>query len=684
MTLKTNERRQRLKHNGFEYRAVKWGVPTGMLVCLLSITGCFLGNDGDSGKKGGGKIKVSSCVELNEGSRLKADALVAQANEHMVSDMQYLFDGSAQSWDQVKARDSQTALNLYDQALAEAPGHCGALFGRAVVSAMRVTQDPRLDEFMQKLENSDGSQAIAAKGSRGPALLKMSPQGAAPVLLKLSADLENTDRVTLADGQSLIESTIIPKLDSTIAVLEKVLEFDTFAFEFNADERLYQLDLGDVGPLLAGLKVAKAWMTVAVSYQWDFSKEGKYDWVSTMIGIDQDAFDSLSTEQLAALEHFTGMFKPGSSISRIKPAWKQRLSQIPALLLSAVEDAQRGLRYAIAEGVDPEGQKHDLYVVGTGINADVDPKDLEEAVELLERSKKYLKGEVPITYNKGSQTLTVDFPRLFKIDGIQNLFPYFKFRPYEEWNDIINPDTVWGGYFGYDTEKEILRKAGYDSRDWNVYAEMDFDMNFNAEVIRIVVGNGNWEVPNEVLATLTPKEGNPCHYEYVRQSKRVKDGGSEDWFGIIPTFVTVPDNAEGEIVLNRCRDAGGQAELVEYIAGKRKVPFYFTDAAGNKTLEPDELENFQNDISSLQDKIIFRDPTFGGLFPGLTQNNIWSTIKSLETVKPRTREVCEESVDINGFYRYECRLEKAVVNPSDLDMLISNLYWVGNLMNPEY
>ncbi len=660
------------------------GLYTAMAGSLLMATGCFLGNDKESKKKGGGVPKMASCVELSPDAKSEADALVKQANEYMVSDMQYLFDGSAQSWGDVKARNSQAALGLYDKALDAAPGHCGALFGRAVVSAMRITQEPKLDEFVQKVENSSGSSAATAKIGSGRALLKVSPSEAAPVLIKLSADLENTDRVTLSEAQALIESTLMPKLDSTIASLDQVLEFEAFTFEFVADGRVYQLDRGDIGPLLAGLKVIKAWMTMAVAYKGDFSKDGSYAWMRTLGDMYEDDVDSLSLEQKEALDHYTGLFQPGSSFSRIRPEWKTRLSEIPALLLSAVENAQAGLKYGIAEAGKPTGQENDLYVVGPGTNADVDPKDLEEAVELLERSKKYLKGEVPISYNKGSQTLKVNFPRLFHIDGIQNLFPYFKWKPYAEWNDVVGADTNWNTLYVGATKDEILHRLGYKSRDWNLWvSEPD-----ESGEIQLRDGFGGWNPGDSdgsinTLAILTPKEGSPCRYTYVKKFSRVEENQGTDFWGYDGEFKSVPQESQGEITLRRCRVSNGITEFILSFSGNNAIPFYFTDAQGNATLKSEDFDAFQGDLSTLKGKVVFRDPTFGGLFPGLTQDNIWSTIKSLETVKPRTREVCTETMEGDWNYRRECRLEKAVVNPSDLDLLISNLYWVGKLINPD-
>ena len=106
-------------------------------------------------------------------------------------------------------------------------------------------------------------------------------------------------------------------------------------------------------------------------------------------------------------------------------------------------------------------------------------------------------------------------------------------------------------------------------------------------------------------------------------------------------------------------------------------PFYFTDPAGTKTVEIDEVDAIVDDlgISSLTGKIWFRDPTFGGVFPELTNANIWTTIESLQGIGPKLGEVCENTPD--GDFR--CR-KILSADPSDLDVWAYHLMWLDELL----
>ncbi len=657
-------------------------------------TGCvFSGDPGTPPKETGpstNPIAVTSCTDLPAAQQKTADSLVTLATAKMTADMEYLFSDTVDSWKTAKARDPQAALALYDQALKVAPGHCGATFGRAVASTMKLTQDPKVDAFATKAEaasNANNGSGIP-KISSGRALLKLSPDQAAPVLLKLTASMNAIDYPTVMDFQELAASTLLPKLDSTIAAIEVALAYANFAFEFTTqDGRMIQLDQGDIGPLLAGLKVTKAWLTIAVGYQWELGLNGTYWWIDSIRNIQTPDFDHLRPGQKDALDHLTGLFSTSSLFSKIKPDWKTSVNGIPALLLSAVNDAQTGLRYSIAEAGKTTGQEHDLYVVGTGPNADVDPADLQEAVDLLERSKKYLSGEVPITYNKGIRTLKVNFSKLFEIDGVQGMLPYFKFRPYSEWNDTVSADTSWvTGLYG-EAGTELLGKLGYDSRKDYLLSLQLSPTSYSDSNMQVTVYNQAKDTvidslptylgSSTVVATLTRDSNSPCTYHYNKSYERGLTPGatvtnSRDAYSVPDPYQSISKVSSGTIHLSLCRETNGQVEFAEYIDATTKSPMYFTNATGDSTVDVTDLGKYSDDLPALDSKIIFRDPTFGGVFPELTQSNIWTVINSLKTVEPRTKQVCEMTSD-GGWGNYKCTTVK-VSDPSDLDLLISVSY----------
>jgi hypothetical protein len=289
---------------------------------------------------------------------------------------------------------------LYDQALALAPGHCQAVFGRAIASASLITQDPKMDAFIKKVESMDSAGPAETRVGSFSGLMKTSPDRAAPILLRLNANLDRVERPTVREAQELIEQSLMPKLDDLIRSLEIVMDYQMFAVRLDVDGDSVEIDRSEVGPGLAGLKVAKAWLSVVAGYDWEVAVAGKYDWADTLNAMGDADFDNLSPGQKAALDHLTGLFQESSPFSKVRSGWAARIQGIPALLLGAVGDAQRGLEYAISEARSGVGQDYDPWRAGGGETADVDTVDLQRAIEFLERTKKYLTGEVTVSYHK--------------------------------------------------------------------------------------------------------------------------------------------------------------------------------------------------------------------------------------------------------------------------------------------
>jgi hypothetical protein len=308
----------------------------------------------------------------------------------------------------------------------------------------------------------------------------------------------------------------------------------------------------------------------------------------------------------------------------------------------------------------------------------VDPKDLSGMIDALERTKKYLKGEVTLEYHKGTHTIRLDFPKIFAWDGLQNFLPNHTVRPYEQWFTPLavtdsGYEQDWSPSIQDHGEAFLKIMAGVDlpsgdaigirtaaNGKLNLVLSEDFNGWFMARY------NG----PEIVLAELTPG-ANACEYGYVKTSGRVRI--RPDIFAQENTFIDTDDKGQGTILLGHaCRVTDGVPEYLVHDYTTKARPFYFTDAAGAKTLEMDEVESIVSDmgIAALTGKIVFKDPTFGGVFPGLNNDNIWSTIQSLDYSGARIDEHC----DANG----KCTQE-IPNNPSDLDVWAHYLFWVDNI-----
>jgi hypothetical protein len=269
----------------------------------------------------------------------------------------------------------------------------------------------------------------------------------------------------------------------------------------------------------------------------------------------------------------------------------------------------------------------------------------------------------------------VNFPKLFQINGLQGLLPYFKFNPYAEWNDTVSADTEWVAedyYLPRTAQLEFLSKLGLGSKTsydgstgyWELYVSKSFypDSGYHVEYFESN-DTGFIEIS---IANMVPDAGEPCLFLFDK---------SYDHGGELPGGEGIRWNANpttGSFRLSACRDAGdGTAEFAD-VSARIKGPFYFTDAQGNKTYGPEDPEI--DSLEQLKGKVVFRDPTFGGVFPGLTNDNIWSTIESLDQVESRTQRVCPDYPDMGP-----CILVLPS-NPSDLDYFEYNLYWLDDVL----
>src|SRR5436189_68085 len=77
---------------------------------------------------------------------------------------------------------------------------------------------------------------------------------AAPALLGMRSALAGADKSLLTQTQQVGEAVLLPKVDSAIAALEKVMANPDFRFTLENQGKTYSLDRGEVGPILAGLK----------------------------------------------------------------------------------------------------------------------------------------------------------------------------------------------------------------------------------------------------------------------------------------------------------------------------------------------------------------------------------------------------------------------------------------------
>lgn len=536
----------------------KWLLPAslwGLTLAGLTFNGCVLG-DGDGKASSTNKPKTISsqqCAELTAEQQMRGDSLVLLAQKLQAENTKMLLSLENSSWKTIDEAKANQAIALYDEALKVAPGHCGAIFGRTLAKSAIMMQDESLNEALEQASEVNAENPEIPLASA----FQSGPEGAAPLVLQVSTGLSSVEKTSLAKLQEEIATYFLPEIDTLISALEAVLGNEKFTYSYPTEYGDFvEYDASEIGPMLGGLKVVKSLMLVVCGYQWETAKDGSYEWVDRVEMIPAEDFVQLTASQRSDLDHLVSLFKVGSPFTRVKPEWKKEIKNIPNLLLEAVENTQVGLRYSLTESGKPGAQENDPIRVGIGEDDDLDPKEVQGMIDALERTKKYLRGEVAVTYGRGKSSIKVNFPKVFEWDGMQQYLPQFTVRPYEQW--VISQDSM----------------------------------------------------------------------------------NSEDLDGF--TF------------------------------GAR--PFYFTDLAGKKSLEIDEIPSLiaEFGLTGLKGKIVFKDPTFGGVFPTLTNENIWTKIEEHGNSKFSIHIQCDEEGE-------NC-VHKLPENASDLDVWTHYLFWTDELL----
>jgi hypothetical protein len=269
---------------------------------------------------------------------------------------------------------------------------------------------------------------------------------------------------------------------------------------------------------------------------------------------------------------------------------------------------------------------------------------------------------------------------VFAIDGLQNYLPYHKVRAYEEWfvpmapTDEYYSEAHWSPELGRgEAALRVFETLGISSND--AVGIHSIGVSGNHRVLLSEMHSGwFWRAytgEDVVLAELT-KGSKPCEFTYTKLAGRERM--RPDIFPGLATFDNTTATGTGTIDLTGlCRETALGNEYLAEAASMEFQPFYFTDASGNKTLDPEQVDQVIDElgIAALTGKIVFRDPTFGGMFPELNNDNIWATMSSLNHVGPRLNETCDEYG--------QCTTELPN-NPSDLDVWVHYLFWADDLL----
>lgn len=230
----------------------------------------------------------------------------------------------------------------YRSQLASNPDDGVAGFGVAV-SGLSL----KLDEISDKLKEFQDAGLMSGNGS----VFKSSPTALvandAFAGRKLS-DPKNAPKIS--ELQNLLETKLMPSVDSAIYFLDKCWKTPDFAYRFavhfNGEVDSLTIGRADVGFALAGLRTAKAYFTWILAQNIDCDFNGSYAWIDTLGNIDGDIGPS-TTAQQQAFQNLQSLLSPGSAFLTIRSGHQEAVNAIPAELISVSQLAKEAGDYSV-------------------------------------------------------------------------------------------------------------------------------------------------------------------------------------------------------------------------------------------------------------------------------------------------------------------------------------------------
>ncbi len=496
-----------------------------------------------------------------------------------------------------------SAHSIFQEVIGLYPNSCEAQFGLSLTLLAEAANDPFLDSVYHILNSGTESEKYG--------LINIDVESYANAAFKAAAMAKSNSQAGLITerAQRAIAGNFLPKTDSALALLKNVKKAGDFSYTIHdGDYDFWVLDPGDLDMAIGGVEALNAFLTVLASFDLDASKDNSYNYTKYFDSLSSKKpyIDTLTAEEIAALKHAASLFSENSPFLTVKSSWKSAYAAVPATLDSAVESVKSGLQYKIATA----GQNsHSLYIVGNGEDADVSPDDLQAVVNTCDSLLKSLRGTVRVTLY--GEEVALDVSKFFGItDGFQDYLPYFEFTDVSTWLNL--PDVE----YGWTSDWEGTEEYG----DSTVFASLEIIKQFK-------------------LLTKLPLESFDIWYSSYSHDLTLEYETEDDWdyltvavdgcrFHFSTDIVVGTDSTKVfSLPEELCKTESGVTYYKTFADGTTAMVdfLYFTDKNGNKTVSTSELHQMDDEEKTAEfyaENILFPDPTFGGVFPEMTQSQI--------------------------------------------------------------
>ena len=612
-----------------------------VILALVMFSACW-DSSTDNGDDEGNGEETKTDVLKSERLTASADSVVAAMMTAGVSgaEMQDMTDYM------------ETAGQLYEDAAAADPSNSQANFGAALFSFQLLLEHPdmklvqeTLEEWVEDVENLDyskyyvtqyfmfGQSEFEIGDEWGSWEEDIDPFDALMTMMYfVQNSLTKTDMISLL--QDIIDTSLIGSLDKSIANIDKVLTDKDFIFDLSsfmtAGDDGFELDLGEVYMVSASMRMLRGSLKIINAYQYSIP------------GVTGNADLSDMTTVLPLIksqDENGGNFLKLRSLS-ILPSAKKDLTDA----LTMIESGVTFIKNETDDQFNDLIKQQDLTEADQEINSEFTQyssdmpvpalRGAKGIVDMAQKIKTMLDGpfDIEMETGNGVETISLDISAFLNngIPDIKNVLPY------HEWCDLNSLPLEFDGpgIEGWTTSiygeeytmfwlnvLEVYNQA----KGGEVWDYCEYSGSVSKDGVFTVRGKFDWDsgklIEFEAGAELTTDgafyldpQKRLCITEeaYNTLNSYIKSLPRNSWI-----IFDLADEAGSFIKYNfsldhpyGVRDTTGVfkfAGVPEYSFGADVEPVYLVDKQGSESEFP-----------------VFPDPTFGGLFPGMTQERFES------------------------------------------------------------
>ena len=540
--------------------------------------------------------------------------------------------------------DYSSSLNDFKNLLSETSGYCNGYIGKGIVYGLKGANQSDFKSFINQFELANDL-----------SLDWKTKDGLYEGLYKLIHTTSTGSDLNWADFQSVVATDVYPQLDSAISYLSSGYNSASNVFSFSAEGNTINIDRSDIGPALGMLEIYKAVATVILSRTADANLDDSKEWQSVIEGLKEDDFTALSESQTAAINHSISLIEGENKFLGLNGDWSERLAAVPSLLESALEHVKGGFEYGISQYSNSDLQEGNPYRVGP--QEDVSPTSLEFSMARIEDIILDLTTEKELSLD-GDNTTRMNISKYFAIENLTSLAPYLKVNESSTWNNNSSFDTTFTENFpSDDAAEQAVAALGIITGGNAIFSLPDAS---GADSIAWKISRLNPDAPtnNVVVGYIKAARLGTCDFDARKE-------GSDTW-----TNLSIED----------CKLEGEVPQFIQHVSAGKSAAFVFTNVTGVTTFDPGN-QSFK-DIEDLKGKITFPDPTMGGVFPDLTNDNIWETVSQLEEgfEDAQYDKGCSSEGSLYSGIGYEvCREGSPLfpTNPGDISYLSYLIRWIN-------